>query len=229
MNLLRQFTFTFTLLFVVTAASAVTITFDNDVEGFSNANGISTVWSADDGGVLCIEAFGGGSFFESASRAGGISFAPGTALGDEMALAFANGGTISYDIRIEGDDINWAGPGRPGVLEVQTTVEGDDRDTEVALLGVPAAGQTQTGTFTADIVAGSGNQFNGTNGTINYDDGLNGNGTGTIFIGFKDDGDFITDATFYVDNFSVVAVPEPASVALVGIAFFGVVAIRRRK
>jgi hypothetical protein len=216
-----------TMLSAMTASfssAAVTLTFDTGTDGFIGTNGGTVL---DESGQLEIGAPGGADFFESGSRAATLNFTSGSAIGSEMALALANGGTISFDYSIAESDINWVDADRPGILELQLALEsGGSRDTEVALVSVPAVGATRTGTFSADVVSGTGNQFNGTNGTINYTD----SGTLNFAIGLKDGGDFITDAVFRVDNFSVaaVAVPEPSSLVILAIGGVGFIARRRR-
>lgn len=212
------------------AAVVYSFATSGDTEGFVSNGPAVVTQNAFAGGSLSVAgAPGGGDFFESDSRAASVSYSAASALSDEFLAAYANatasssGGTITFDVTIFGDDINWAGAGRPGVLEFQTTLEGIGRDTEVALLSVPDPGDSVSRSVTIDIYQGSGNQFNGTNGNINFDNSA----SGALHFGFKDGGDFINDATFYLDNVTITAIPEPSGVALVALAGFALIARRR--
>ncbi|CAD72863.1 PEP-CTERM sorting domain-containing protein [Rhodopirellula baltica] len=222
-----------TLIFVAigvpSSSGAVALTFNTGTDGFASTNG-GTV--TNNSGRLQILALGGSNFFENGSRAATLSFMPGTALGDEMALAYSNGGTISFDYSISGDDITWGLAGVPAagtLLEMQLAVgSGLSSDTEVDLFAFPTIGATTSRTFSVDIVQGSGNQFDGTNGTIQFD-----NSPDRFFaLGLKDQSDLIDNATIFIDNFTVSAnasaVPEPSSVAFLAIGGAGL-ALRRRK
>ncbi|MFG0264044.1 MAG: PEP-CTERM sorting domain-containing protein [Rhodopirellula sp. JB055] len=199
--------------------------FTSSTGGFT-ANSATSVGLS--GGTLEIAgAAGGGDFFETPTRAADLTFDSSSPLGIELANAKTNGGTITFDVSINEADIVWEGAGRPSNLEVQLTLASPDFDTEVVLLSVPGVGGTSSNTFSTDIVAGNGQQFNGTNGSINFNEN-----PGTLSIGLKDSGDFITSATFTIDNFTVAAnasaVPEPSSMALLAFGGAGLV-WRRRK
>ncbi|TWU47794.1 PEP-CTERM sorting domain-containing protein [Rubripirellula reticaptiva] len=207
------------------ASAAFVLDFTSSTEGFTASSAASVGFA---GGVLqVVDAPGGGEFFEDSSRATRLDFSFASPLGVELNAAAANGGTISFDISIAESDITWAGAGRPGLLEMQLTLDSPGRDTEVELLSVPSVGGTTTRTFSANIVPGIGQQFNGTNDSINFN-----TSPGSLYIGLKDQGDFITTATFSIDNFTVsanaVAVPEPSSLALVAIGGVAVAARRRK-
>ena len=211
-------------------ADMVVLSFDTDTQGFADQNG-TIAWTSDFGGQLRVTGSGGADFFEADARAAILNYASGTsqapAIANELAAVFSNGGTISYDIRIEEDEIQWASAARPSLLESQLTFQGAGSDTEVALLSVPGAGQTSFGSFSATfaiVPPGAGNQFNGTDGTINYD----GSDPGSFSVGWKDEGNFITSGSFYIDNFTINAVPEPNSFLLTFVIMIGVLSRRRR-
>ncbi|MGB7324764.1 MAG: PEP-CTERM sorting domain-containing protein [Rubripirellula sp.] len=110
---------------------------------------------------------------------------------------------------------------------MQLTLDSPGRDTEVELLSVPSVGGTTTRTFSANIAFGDGQQFNGTNDSINFN-----TSPGSLYVGLKDQGNFITTANFSIDNFTVsanaVTVPEPSTFALIAICGVAVAARRRK-
>ncbi|MDQ8206779.1 PEP-CTERM sorting domain-containing protein [Coraliomargarita sp. SDUM461003] len=206
------------------------VTFDfndtGDTEGFAVSTATSLSQDSFNGGSLKVTgAQGGGDFYESSTRAAQVSFGASSPLADELALAYDFGGTISFDVTIFESDINWVDSDRPGILEFQLTLSGTGNDTEIGLLSVPSVGNSVTKTVSMSIVQGSGSQFNGTNGTINFDDAT----SGSISFGFKDQNDFISSASFYLDNVTVTAIPEPSTFAsLAGLLALGAAVIRRR-
>ena len=158
----------------------------------------------------------------------GDQSAPINAFYNELVLAVANGGTISYDVIITPESITVGGGSQPSYANVNFFCDnqksgGFDQEGGAASYGsatFPIA-TTSTQHVVIDVQ---------TSGPKVADDGL------AHFLGFTDSmqvglGSSFNNADgfkYYIDNFSVTAIPEPTSVMLAGLASLTILVRRRR-
>ena len=215
---------------VSSAHADVILDFDTpgDTEGFVNNNGTSVAQDSFNGGSLMVTALGGGDIFSPLSQSTTLTVPSGSPLEAELIAASLNGGTISFESFAQGDDFNFNGS-PPGLLEIVLNVgSGFSSDTEVLLQGVPAAGASSNATFSATVAGASGQQFNGTDGSIN----VASTGPFSLSLGFNNGSGSIADGVFFIDNLTVsantAAIPEPSSLVGHG-AIAGLALVRRKR
>ncbi|QDT11722.1 PEP-CTERM sorting domain-containing protein [Planctomycetes bacterium K23_9] len=214
----------FTLCF--SAQAAVVLDFDADTEGFVLNSGSSVTQDAFNGGSLRITTDGGDD-----AAAAQLNFAAASAIGMELAQAQSSGGTISFDVFVVADDQ----VGGPGFYQSAAILQSDSNGAaepgtfsrENEFLSVPSAGSQSFETITYQIVnaANGSPEANNSDGNLHYQGTASG---GKIFLGINNSSGY-SSATIYVDNFTITAVPEPSSFALLGFAGLGFVVRRRRK
>ena len=213
------------ILSISTSSAAVTLTFDSDVEGFTANTATSLLFSTEFGGSMMISMPGGSNTTDASLRAAVLNFSGTDAFATEMADAAALGGTLSFDFYFREADQVLTDPAAapPSLVEAAIVTEGSFTDRSIGLVSYPDSGETSMRTISFNITAGTGWDFNATNPELIYED----DGTGSFAFGIKDSGTAFETATFFIDNLTVAAVPEPSSFAI--FALGGVVIASRRR
>ncbi len=210
------------------ATAAVTLTFDADLQGFVPANfggtnnNSSVTWDAGGGNgrMKITNSNATGSRFAWITKYFTNSGQSGAQLAiyNELTSAIANGGTISYDVIVETPHFTGTAPGFFQVnLFADNQVGGFDQEYDVP------------GTVTVPSVTNYSIQIQTAGARVNNDDLASFLGsTGNLQFGFGSNYSNSDSLTYYVDNFTVTAVPEPSSL-LAACGLFGVALLRRRR
>ncbi len=215
------------------ASASVTLTFDTDLQGFvpsgfGNATNTSVTWSSDNGGSMLISNNRLTNKFSWVTKYFTNSGQSGAQLAiyNELVAARLNGGTISYDVTIPLNAVTVGAGTPPSFAQVNFFADNQngvfDQEYNVPGVPVPVIAAT-TVTYTLNIQTAGG--------TYNNDDDqayfLNSNPNGNLQFGLGSNFDNADGFSYYVDNFKVSAVPEPACAALLGLA--GLLLVRRKR
>lgn len=216
----------------VPAWGSVTLSFDSDTSGFTNvswntSNG-SVAWSPLHGGSLAITITTSGWTNPVAM----LNMTGNPALQSVFSEALANGGTMSFDFIIRQEDVAGYNPAIPPdwfelvvVGNTDTSVGGGWDQNVVGGAagyygGIPLGFTTKS--ITLGLAAGPPAE---NNGIVTFGNGSSWN---ELMIGINSQSGSYTGATFYIDNVTFSAIPEPSSLSLVGILWVGALAFRRK-
>ena len=221
-------------LAVVNTSSGVTLTFDNDLEGAVISTDFTTLeYSSKHGGRMKASAVGGW-----AGNGAKINLRSNPALWNEVKLAAANGGTLSFDIIVVGNEQSLVGDMAPNWFEAvvigSSTNPGSGGvggwDQEVVNFGLSENNwpiMPNTRTFNTSVNIFSSGLIANNDGGIFLDTNESGGWT-ELVLGLNNDSSGIDGATAYFDNISVVAsVPEPSSATLLILVSLGLIHRRR--
>lgn len=222
------------LAFLAAAASsqaAVTFTFDADLQGFEPANfgngsaNTAVSYSTVNGGSMAI------SNSRTTSNVGGIFgtvakyFTNSSQSGlkllayNELVAAISNGGSISYDVILTSGSVTGTTP-----TFAQANYFSDNQngafDRENVKPGFTPAQLVASTTRITTPIQTTGAQVSNDNLAYFL------NSTGALQLGFGSNFDNATNFTYYIDNLTIAAVPEPSSMALLGL---GSLLLLRRK
>lgn len=218
------------LVLATACHAAVTFTFDTTLEGFEPANfgdgsaNTAVSYSTVNGGSMAISnsrtpanvfgTFGDvAKFFTNNNQTAGSMKA---LVYSELLSAATNGGTISYDVIFTSTSFTGT---TPGFAEVGLFSQGG-------------------GAFDRERVQYNSTQLGASNTriTVPFSVALpQANNDGAAFIGgnnnsfqlgFASNFNNATNFTYYIDNLTIAAVPEPTSIALLGL---GSILLARRK
>ena len=223
----------FFALYLIGPASAVTLTFDTDLEGAVISDNFTTLeHSSNFGGSMKVTAGGGW-----AGTGAKLNLRSNPALWSEVKLAAANGGTLNFDITVVGSEQSLIGDGAPNWFQVVVIGNSTNAgaggtggwDQEVVGFGLngtdwPITPDARTFNVSVEIFS-SGPVANG-NGGIFLDTNEPG-GWSEVVLGLNNDSSAIDGATVYFDNISVNAVPEPSSALLLALAPLGLIHRKR--
>lgn len=207
------------------AHAGVTLGFDSTTDGFTSGSEGTVAWDAYNGGSLAVSVTSGWR-----AQSAYLDIGANSALKAEMDLALIHGGTLTYTIYVEQSGIQGgANPDWFESIQVGNSPAGWDQSFGSArgLLGLNGAAFPLVGTTSLDvsypIVPGVATddslaQFDSSGGWYQLNLGMNsGVNVANGYAG----------ATYYIDNLTINAVPEPSALLLGGLSLLGL--LRRRR
>lgn len=219
--MIRILTLAFLVLLASNAKADVVLTFDSDLEGLSKqGDGNDVSWSSENGGSVLFNANGGW-----AGNMAQLNIQDNAAMWAELQSAVVNGGTLSFDIIVNEADVDYSSaPTWFETVSIFNSNGGWDQEINAYGLGSgdwPLSGGQFTGTTEIAILPGSATS----DGNLQTD--VTGFWT-HLHLGLNNDGGAINEATVYLDNLRISAVPEPGSACILGVLVVGI-ALRRRR